>query len=148
MSNRHRISIVGSRDQRSIAKEDLFAVCHQGNTRQTFLYQWKFYKCTWYTKIIKWFQKLPNFYMRQFILSIGYRKILKSNPNSIVTFTPNLIAYFSTLWFFFADVSICKHWLWQNCQTHSSFYHNLHIWYHEILTNLIIFILYLIFLEF
>ena len=70
-------------------------------------------------------KKLPKFYTKQYILSI--EKFLKSNPNLIVTSTPNLTASFSTLWFFFADVSIYKHRTWQNCETHSSFYHSLHI---------------------
>ena len=34
------------------------------------------------------------------------------------------------------------------CETFSIFYHSLHVWYHEILTNLMIFKLRLLFLEF
>ena len=79
---------------------------------------------------------------------MAIENILNSNPNLIVISTPNLTAPFSTLWFFFADVSNYKHHTWQNCETHSNFYRNLHIWYHEILTNLIIFGLHLLFLEF
>ena len=34
------------------------------------------------------------------------------------------------------------------CETFSNFYHSLHLWYHEILTNLMIFRVCLLFLEF
>ena len=66
----------------------------------------------------------------------------------MVTFIQNLTASFTTLWFFLADVSICKHRTWKNFKIHSNFYHSLRIWYHEILPNLIIFRLRLLFLEF
>ena len=86
-----------------------------------------------------------NFTRNNIYCLLAIENFLKSNSNLIVTSTPNLTASFSTLWFFFADVSIYKHRMWQNCKTHSNFYHSLHIWYHEILTNLIIFRLQLIF---
>ena len=44
------------------------------------------------------------------------QKVLKSNPNSIVTLTPNLIKSFSTLWFFFWDTSFCKLHTWHVVQ--------------------------------
>ena len=103
----------------------------------------KFYNCTKYIKIIKWFQKITKVLHK--IIYIGYKKNLKSNSNLILTSTPNLTASFSTLWFFFADVFICKHRTWKNFKIHSNFYHRLHIWYHEILTNLIILRLQLLF---
>ena len=36
------------------------------------------------------------------------QKVLKSNPYSSVTLTPNLNKSFTTLWNFFGDASICK----------------------------------------
>ena len=39
--------------------------------------------------------------------------VLKSNPISIVTLTPNLIESFWMLWFFFWDTLVCKHHTWQ-----------------------------------
>ena len=76
------------------------------------------------------------------------QKVLKSNPNLIISLTPNLTESFSTLWFFFWDTSFCKHHIWHIMQNLSIFYHILHVWYHEILTNLMIFRLHLLFLEF
>ena len=89
-----------------------------------------------------------NFTWNNIYCLLAINLFLKSNSNLIVTSTSNLTASLSTFWFFFADVSIYKHRTWQNCKTHSNFYHSLHIWYHEILTNLIIFKLHLHFLEF
>ena len=76
------------------------------------------------------------------------QKVLKSNPNSIVSLTPNLTESFSMLQFFFWDTSFCKHSTWHIVQNHLNFYHSLHVGYHVILTNLITFRLRLLFLEF
>ena len=76
------------------------------------------------------------------------QKVLKSNPNSTVTLTPNLTESFSTLRFFLWDTSVCKHRTWQIVRKLLNFYHGVHVWYHEILTNLIIFRLRLFFKNF
>ena len=76
------------------------------------------------------------------------QKVLKSNSNLIVPLTPNLTESFSTLRFLFWDTSFCKHSTWHVVRNHLNFYHSLHVWYHEILTNLIIFRLRLLFSEF
>ena len=73
------------------------------------------------------------------------KKVLKSNPNLIISLTPNLTKSFSTLWFFFWDTSFCKHHTWHIVRNLLNFFHNLHIWYHEILTNLMMFRLCLLF---
>ena len=54
-------------------------------------------------------KKLPKFICNNLYCPLATEKNLKSNPNSIVTLTPNLTTYFSTFWFFFANISICKH---------------------------------------
>ena len=79
---------------------------------------------------------------------MSIQKVLKSNPNSTVTLTPNLTESFSTLRFFFWDTSVVNIVRDRLCETFSIFYHGLHVWYHEILTNLIIFKLCLLLLEF
>ena len=76
------------------------------------------------------------------------QKILNSNNNSTINSTQNHIGSFSTLWFFFGDVLVCKHVRDKVCETCSIFFHNLHIWYYDILPNLIIFRLCLLFLKF
>ena len=71
---------------------------------------------------------------------------MKSNPNSIVSLTPNLTESFSTLRFFFSNTLFCKHHTWHIVwNLLNFFYHSLHVWYHEILTNLMIFRLRLLF---
>jgi len=43
------------------------------------------------------------------MLYIAYtKKVLKSNLNLIVTLTPNPNEFFTTIWNFFGDSSICK----------------------------------------
>ena len=79
---------------------------------------------------------------------VPIQKVLKPNPNSIIALTPNLIESFSTLWFFFWDTLVFKHHTWQIVWNLFNFYHSLHVWYHEIMRNLMIFRLRLLFLEF
>ena len=43
---------------------------------------------------------------------IAYTKSFEVNPNLIVSLTPNLTESFSTLWFFFWDILVCKHCTW------------------------------------
>ena len=73
---------------------------------------------------------------------------MKSNLNSTVTLTPNLTGSLSTLRFFFGDASVCKGRTWQIVRNLLKIFHSIHVWYHEILTNLVIFRLRLLFLEF
>ena len=89
-----------------------------------------------------------NFTLSNLCCLLFIQKVLNSNNNSTINLTPNLIGSFSTLWFFFGDVSICMHVRDKVCKTSSIFFHNLHIWYYDILPNLIIFRLYLLFLKF
>jgi hypothetical protein len=58
-------------------------------------------------------KKIPTLHMNRSMFSIAYTKVLKSNPNSTVTLTPNLTESFSTLRFFFWDTSVYKHRTWQ-----------------------------------
>ena len=119
----------------------LFAECQIKYTRQKNLAKKNL-------KIPNGPKKSPKFHVKQSMLSIIYKKVLNSNNNSIVNLTPNLIGSFSTLWFFFEDVSICKHVHDKVCKTSSNFSHNLHIWYYDILPNLIIFRPCLLFFKF
>ena len=75
------------------------------------------------------------------------QKVLKSNPNSTATLNSNLTGSFSTLRFFFGDASVCKGRTWQIVRNLLNFFHSFHVWYHEILTNLVIFRLRLLFLN-
>ena len=50
--------------------------------------------------------------MNQSMFSIAYTKSFEVKPNSIITLTPNLTESFSTLWFFFWDILVCKHCTW------------------------------------
>ena len=54
-----------------------------------------------------------NFIWHNLFSLFPIQKVLKTNPNSTVTLTPNLTESFSTLWFFFWDTSVCKHHTWQ-----------------------------------
>ena len=89
-----------------------------------------------------------NFTLSNLCYLLPIQKVLNSNNNSTINLTPNFIGSFSTLWFFFGDVSVCKHVRDKVCETSSTFSHNLHIWYYDILPNLIIFKLCLLFLKF
>ena len=95
---------------------------------------------------MKWIQKITKItHELIYVLYCLYKKVLKSNPNSIVSLTPNLTEYFSTLRLsskILHFVNIIHDIL---SKTFSIFYHSLHVWYHEILTNLMIFILCLLF---
>ena len=93
-------------------------------------------------------EKSPKFHVKQSMLSIVYKKVLNSKNNSTINLTTNLIGSFLTLWFFFEDVSIYKHVRDKVCKTSSIFSHNLHIWYYDILPNLIIFRPCLLFFKF
>ena len=93
-------------------------------------------------------KNLPKLHMNQSLFSIAYTKFLKLNPirSSLwLQILPNpsqrYDSSFEILWF----VNIVHDIL---CETFSIFYHSLHVWYHEILTNLMIFRLRLLFLEF
>ena len=89
-----------------------------------------------------------NFTLSNLCCLLFIQKVLNSNNNSTINLTPNLIGSFSTLWFFFGDVSICKHVRDKVCKISSIFSHNLNIWCYDILPNLIIFRLCLLFLNF
>ena len=89
-----------------------------------------------------------NFTLSNLCCLLFIQKVLNSNNNSTINLTPNLIGSFLTLWFFFEDVSIYKHLRDKVCKTSSIVSHNLHIWYYDILPNLIIFRLCLLFLKF
>ena len=93
-------------------------------------------------------KKYQNYTWINLYSLLPIQKVLKSNLNLIVTLTPNLTESFSTLRFFFWDTSLCKYHTWQIIWNLLNFYHGLHVWYHEILTNLMIFRLRLLFLEF
>ena len=76
------------------------------------------------------------------------QKVLKSNPiwSSLwLQILPNPSQRYDSSWEILQVVNIIHDIL---CETFSIFYHSLHIWYHEILTNLMIFRLCLLFLEF
>ena len=66
-------------------------------------------------------------------MSLGLQ--ILSDPSKFYESSPEMLPF----------VSIIHHKL---CETFSIFYHNLHIWYHDILTNLVIFRLRLVFVEF
>ena len=67
-------------------------------------------------------KKLPKFYMTQFLLSIGYRKIFKVKPE----FDPH--SYSKPNHFLLSSLILlrryfyCKHCKWKNSKTHSNFY--------------------------
>ena len=50
-----------------------------------------------------------NFPLSNLCCLLPIQKVLNSNNNSTINLTPILIGSFSTLWFFFGDVSVCKH---------------------------------------
>jgi len=76
------------------------------------------------------------------------QKILNSNSNSIIIVTQNLnessLVYGTSSEMPYFVSYICQNF----CKTFSVFYHTLHIWYHGIMTNLMIFRLHLLFIEF
>ena len=76
------------------------------------------------------------------------QKVLKSNPirSSLwLQILPNPSQRYDSSCEILRVINIIHDIL---CETFSFFYHNLYIWYHEILTNLMIFRLCLLFLEF
>ena len=76
------------------------------------------------------------------------QKVLKSNPirSSLwLQILPNPSQRYNSSCEILRFVNIIHDIM---CETFSIFYHNLHVWYHEILTNLMIFRLRLLFLEF
>ena len=84
-----------------------------------------------------------------YVLYCLYKKFWSQTLiRSIVTLTPNLTEFFSTLRFFFEILRFVDIVHDRLYETFSIFYHSLHIWYHEILTNLMIFRFRLLFLEF
>ena len=76
------------------------------------------------------------------------QKVLKSNLNSIVTLTQKLNESCTILLNFFGILCFVINIRHNFCKTFSIFYHNLHIWYHDIMTNIMIFIAHLLFIEF
>ena len=76
------------------------------------------------------------------------QKVLKSNLNSIITFTQNLNKSFTTLWNFFGDASSSNQCMTTFVKSSQFFFHSLHLWYHDIMRNFIIFRLRLSFIEF
>ena len=66
-------------------------------------------------------------------MSLGLQ--ILSDPSKFYESSPEMLPF----------VSIIRHKL---CETFSIFYYSLHIWYHDILTNLVIFRLRLVFVEF
>ena len=56
------------------------------------------------------------------MMSIAYKKVWKSNPNSIVTITRNLNESFSTLWIFFGGALIYKQHMCEILRKPSQFF--------------------------
>ena len=56
------------------------------------------------------------------MMSIAYKKVWKSNPNSIVTITRNLNESFSTLWIFFGGALIYKQRMYEILRKPSQFF--------------------------
>ena len=79
------------------------------------------------------------------MMSIAYKKVWKSNPNSIVTITRNLNESFSTLWIFFGGALIYKQHMCEILRKPSQFFTTVSTY--DIMTNIMIFILYLHFIE-
>ena len=76
------------------------------------------------------------------------QKVLKSNPirsSFWLQILPNPSQRYNSSCEILRVINIIDDIL---CKTFSIFYHSLHVWYHEILTNLMIFRLCLLFLEF
>ena len=76
------------------------------------------------------------------------QKVLKSNLNSIVTLPQKLNESCSILLNFFGVLRFVINIRHNFCKTFSIFCHNLHMWYHDIMTNLMIFRVHLFFIEF
>ena len=89
-----------------------------------------------------------NFTLSNLCCLLPIQKVLNSNNNSTINLTPILIGSFSTLWFFSEMYRFVSTYMTKVCETSSTFSHNLHIWYYDILPNLIIFRLCLLFLKF
>jgi hypothetical protein len=101
------------------------------------------------SKFSNWSKKLPKKHMKQYLFYITYTKsLVVKSQFDLITLTPNLIECCSTIRFLLWDASISKHRIWQNVQNLFKLYHSHHVWYHDILTNLMIFRLHLHFLEF
>ena len=90
-----------------------------------------------------------NFTLSNLCYLLPIQKVLNSNNNSTINLTPILIGSFSTLWFFFGDVSVCKHVHDKSVRNLLNFFSQpTYIWYYDIFPNLIIFRLCLLFLKF
>ena len=76
------------------------------------------------------------------------QKVLKSNLNSIFSLTQKLNKSCTILLNFFGVLRFVINIRHNFCKTFSIFYHNLHMWYHDIMTNLMIFRVHLLFIEF
>ena len=100
-------------------------------------------------KFLNGSKKLPKLHMNQSMFSIAYTKKFWCQtpiwPSLWLQILPNPSQRYDSsskiLWF----VNIIHDRL---CETFSIFYHDLHVLYHKILTNLMIFRLRLLFLEF
>ena len=94
-------------------------------------------------------KKLPKLHMKQSMFSIAYTKKFWSQtpilPSLWLKILPNSSQRYDSSSKILRFVNIVRDRL---CETFSIFYHGLHVWYHVILTNLMIFRLCLLFLEF
>jgi len=73
---------------------------------------------------------------------------LASKSNSTVKLFRNHMESFSSLWNFSVDCQFSKQRTWQLRKTLSAFYHNIHAWNNDVKTSIMIFRLYLHFLQF
>ena len=99
-------------------------------------------------KLPKWSQKLPKLHMNQSIFSITYIKsfeVKQQFNHHWLQILPNQSQRYDSSCEILRFVNIVHDIL---CETFLIFYHSLDVWYHEILTNLMIFKLRLLFLEF
>ena len=75
-------------------------------------------------------------------------KILNTNHNLQIITRTNVTAIFQTLWVFSKETPVCKQRLSKKWKIQPNFYHRLNVWFHEIMTNFIIFRLRLDFIQF
>ena len=96
----------------------------------------------------KWSKRLPKLHMNQSIFSITYIKsfeVKQQFDHHWLQILPNHSQCYDSSCEILRFVNIVRDKLYE---TFSIFYHNLHVWYHHIMTNLMIFKLRLLFLEF
>ena len=90
-----------------------------------------------------------NLALKKKISFLQTQKVSKSNPNSFVTFCPNVndsfsIPHGSSLEMFRFLTSVHENF----CKTFPKFYHNLHAWNHDTMTNFMIFWICFLLIEF